>query len=434
MTRWRIPPAELAALLLGVLIGAYLLGYPSRLVFTPDAHEYVAFSDAILDGGLFSRRGSEVSKDLATRTPGYPLVIAAVRALGAGSESAVRAIHAALGLAALLCVPLLLRSQCPVWLSASGVLVALYCMRSYYARPITEWLSLVLLLFLFALCARHVENPGPRRLLAIGLTSAAIVLTRPALIAAGLFPFGFALLRGGSVRLRALAVSVSLAPVLLWMGFNLYRLGSFTLTPFTGPNLFGVAALVGHATPRAGDDPELVRFIEEVNRGKKPPPGERVRLDRLERPAYDQNIHKLAEPIASEHGYDWMDFNRMLLVYSSRSLRAHPREYLAYVLFGLEKVLPDLALLFVPACVLPVYWLVRGRHRGLALATLALLGLHLAHMLLCASMEIMLPRYRMLTSCPLHGCALVLGGVFLLDLARTAGRRFRRRRPSVAQP
>ena len=412
---------ELAALACCVLVGGYLLGYPSALSFPPDAHEYVSFSDAILNGELFSLRGSDVPKALATRTPGYPLAIAAVRALGPDTKSAVRALHAALALATLVCVPLLLRSYCPVWLSAPGVLVALYRMRWFYALPITEWLSLTLLLLLFALCVRQVEGPSQRRLFGIGLAAAAIVLTRPALIAAGVFPVGFALLRaGGSARVRALVVGASLSPVLLWMGFNLHRLGSFTLSPFAGPNLFGVAALIGHATARDGDDSELVRFIEEINRGKKPPPGERLALDGIQMPDYNFNIHELAEPLARERGFDRTSFNRMLLLYSFRSIRAHPRAYLEYVARGLVAPLKDLGLLFLPVGVIPVFWLVCGKHRGLAVATLALLGLHLVHMLLCASIELMNPRYVMLTSCPLHGLSLVTGGVFALSLARSA--------------
>jgi hypothetical protein len=239
-----------------------------------------------------------------------------------------------------------------------------------------------------------------------------------------LFPVGFALLRaGGRARVRALVVIASLSPVLLWMGFNLHRLGSFTLTPFAGPNLFGVAALIGHATAQDGDDPELVRFIEEINRGKKPPPGERVALDEIRMPDYNFNIHELAEPLAKERGYHRTSFNRMLLVYSLRSIRSHPRAYLEYAAHGLVEPLKDLRLLFLPVGVIPVFWLVRGEHRGLAIATLALLALHLVHVLLCASIELMYPRYLLLTSSPLHGLSVVTGGMLALSLARSAWRR-----------
>jgi hypothetical protein len=420
---------ELAPLLLCVLVGAYLFGSPPALKRSPDVLEYEAFSEAILNGDLFTVRGEDVPKHLATRTPGFPALVAGFRAMGLGAEKAVVVGHALVGLVSLLGVPLLLRRYCPMWLSGPAVLVVLHAMRNYYDWPITEWLSVNLLLWLFAVCVRYVEKPTPSKLLGIGLLASAIILTRPALIVVGVFPLGFALIGAGQRRsVRALIVLASLTPLVAWMAFNAYRLGTFTLTPFAGPNIFGVATVVGHATPQQGDDQEFTRFIDTINRWKKPSVGKRLPLDENDvlrvAKVYNYNIHELAEKLAEYRGYDSVAFNRMLLEYSRRSLLAHPGAYVEYIVFGMRVALRELAPLLITVGVIPVVWLVRRQHAGLAVATLAFLGLHLLHMLLCASAEAVILRYRDLTFSPLLGLSLITGGLFAIGLFRFARERF----------
>ena len=422
--------AELATLFLGVLAAAWLLGVPRDFVGSPDANEYAEFCNAILDGRLFTRQGDEVSRALATRTPGYPLALAALTAFGLGSRNVLSVLHAGVALLTLLSVPLLLRRFAPVGLCAAGVLVAFLGMKSYYERPVTEWLALNLLLMSFALVVRYCERPVAMRLVAVGLAVSACVLTRPALIPTVLVPLGLACLSPGRARIMLLVALASLAPVLGWMGFNRWRLGSFTLTPFAGANLFAIAALAGHATPRDGDDHEIVRFIEAINAGKDPPPGERFDGRKIVE-TFNANIHELAEPLAKERGYDQVTFDRMLLTYARRSIAAHPGAYAALVARGLRVPLLDLALLSLAVVVIPLVWLRRGARRGFAVAALAFAGLHLAHLSICASMELVIPRYRWLTLTPLLGIALVTSGLFV---APTIGSAWRRRSGRPASP
>ena len=202
--------AELATLFLGVLAAAWLLGVPRDFVGSPDANEYAEFCNAILDGRLFTRQGDEVSRALATRTPGYPLALAALTAFGLGSRNVLSVLHAGVALLTLLSVPLLLRRFAPVGLCAAGVLVAFLGMKSYYERPVTEWLALNLLLMSFALVVRYCERPVAMRLVAVGLAVSACVLTRPALIPTVLVPLGLACLSPGRARIMLLVALASL--------------------------------------------------------------------------------------------------------------------------------------------------------------------------------------------------------------------------------
>jgi hypothetical protein len=418
--------ANLLALALSTLVGAALLGSPPELTATPDVLEYADFSRAIVSGELFTLRGGAVTRALATRTPGYPLLLAAGQLASSDLVAVVRVLHAALGLSTLIGVPLLLRSRCWMWISGPAVVLILWTMRRFYVWPISEWLAVNLLVWFFALCVRYVDSPSRRRLLWIGLVAAVVALTRPALIMLALFPFGFALLPSPRGRRVMTAVAlVSLMPILLWMSFNLWRLGSFTLTPFTGPNLFGVASLVGHATPQEGDSPELALFIEHVNAQKRPRPDEPLPFDRIRVWGvvlmYHRNVHFIAEPLALTHGWDRVDFNRMTLIYSFRVIRSSPRDYVRYVLFGLRQLGGVVPLLpFVLA--IPIYWLVRGEQRGLAVATLALFALHAAHVALCAAIEVVIPRYHDLTFSPLLGISVVTSCVFALPFVERGWR------------
>lgn len=388
---------------------------------SPDAFEYRAFADAVLSGELLARRPlQDVPRALVTRTPGYPLLLAAADLVVPGGQEAKRVLHLAIGLGGLLYVVLALRRECPAWITAPIVLALQWSMRRYFAAPLTEWSCFVGLLCLFATVVRALDAPSYRRLALVGLLTAALVLTRPALIVATWAPLASAVLQTKLSQLRAaVAALVPFALVVAWMGFNLYRIGTFTITPFAGMNAVGVAMLVGHAEVEPGDGRDMRALVRGINEIKQPPPGISLDLAKMDVPGlarlYNHDVHVVAEAVVQRHGWDRVTYDRMLLAYAGRAIRGHRAAYRAYVLFGIERLGVIVPWLLV-ALVLPVAWLVAGRHRGLALGVLLMLAIHVLHVILCAAVEVVIDRYFELTWVPLQMASLVALAVALRDL------------------
>lgn len=419
----------LLALTLGVASALFLAAFASvrSSPRSPDAIEYRAFADALLSGDLFVARPlPEMPRALVTRTPGYPLLLAAADVVVPTTLRPERVLHQAVGLAGLLYVTVALRAACPAWLTAAIVLVVQWQMRRYFALPLTEWACFNGLLGLFASAARAVDAPSYRRMAGVGLLCAFLILTRPALIVLAWVPLALAGLQRELPRVRAAAAAVApFALIVLWMGFNLYRLGLFTMTPFAGMNVVGVAMLVGHAEVEPGDGADMAVLIRGINHRKQPPPGEVLELGRVDTGQlsriFNYNVHEVAETIAERHGWDRVRYDRMLLTYAGRAIRGHRAAYRAYVLNGLGR-LTVLVPWLVPALLLPVVWLRGPRHHGFAVAVLLMLVLHVVHVALCAAVEVVIDRYFDLTWAPLRAAALIAAGVAVRDLLLRAGR------------
>jgi len=424
-----------------------MLGAPRVLRSVPnDSLHYAAFAQAISTGQLFTLHGAEVPAALSVRTPGYPLVMLGGSLVTGDLRDGYRLAHAVGAVATTLGVPLLLAPVCATWISAPAVAGALWISRTGYHRPLTEWTATLLLLWLFAFCARYAQAPSKRRLLWLGLAASLAVLTRPALLPVLALPLIFAVIPWGSTPRRASWVAVlSLFPVLLWMSFNLYRLDSFTLTPFAGVNLFGAARIVGTAAPDPADDPAMAAFVEHINQHPKFPEQSRRRnwrdteelLPGIEGGvpkalwwAYNWNIHEVALPYLKEQNADPVETNRLMLGYANRVLLGDPWGYVNFVLRGLGRLLELLPVL-PSLLLLPVWWLARGRHRGLALAALAMLLVDVMHVGLCALVELVINRYRWLTLYPLMGVAAITSAVFIQELVQSGWKTYRAR-PSSA--
>lgn len=420
--------ARAAAPVLCSILLLSMLGAPRVLRGIPnDSHQYFAFARAIASGDLFALRGAEVPESLAIRTPGFPLVILAGALFTDEMLDGYRLSHPVTAAATTLGVPLLLAPLCATWLSAPAVAGVLWISKTGYHRPLTEWTAANLLLWIFAFCARYAHAPTRRRLLILGFAACFCVLTRPALLPVLALPVLFAFLPWGSTPHRApLIAAFSLLPLVMWMGFNLYRLDSFTLTPFGGFNVFGAARIVGNASPASDDDPRLAAFIEHINAHQTYP---ELRAGRQIKPgieggvplslwqAYNWNIHSVALPYLRAQRVDIVEANRLMLGYATRVLRADPWGYAGFVLQGLRRLL-ELLPLIPSLLLLPAWWLIKGRHRGLALAALALLLVDVAHVGLCALVELVINRYRWLSLFPLLGVAAITSAVFIQELVQ----------------
>ena len=419
--------------LLATLLAAWLLGLPGEMQWWSDAREYARFARAILSGEVFRLRGEEIEPALAIRTPGYPILLAGGMLVTAGDDSAVRLVHVGVAVATLLGVPLLLAGACSPWITAPSVLLVQLQMRSFYPRPITEWVAVHLLLWLFALAIRYGDLPRLRRLLWVGLLASACVLTRPALIVVLPLPLALAWLVPAESRLRSTALALlTLLPLLVWMGFNQLRLGTFNLTPFGGMNVFGVASLIADAGINEDDDVRQASFIGYVNQHRVPvpslevPPSDRAPAEVYEacRRAYNTNIHEIAVPYAEEKGVRSVELNQAMLTYAVRVLRHHPGVYARYVLLGLRSLWQLLPLLPL-VVVLPLFWLARGQNRGLALASLGFVAIHVGHIFLCAAIEVVIWRYWMLTFAPLVGASVIIAGLVASSAVPSFWRRLR---------
>jgi hypothetical protein len=112
---------------------------------------------------------------------------------------------------------------------------------------------------------------------------------------------------------------------------------------------------------------------------------------------YNWNVHQIGEVIRRENGWDWVLYNRILIEYAWRAIRSNPGGYAAYVATEFAKLWWSLPLL-LPPVLLAIIWLNRGCHRGLGVALLVVVGIHVLHILLCALVEVVIPRYETLTS------------------------------------
>lgn len=234
-----------------------------------DALEYDAFARALVETGRYLGPHGEA----ASRMPGYPLFLAAVRLAFGGSPEAVIAVQCVLG--ALTCVVLmdLARRLVPErWALACGVLSAFYYdLIVPAAAPLSECLySFLLVLSAWALY--HEGWKPPRRAVAFAALSACLYLVRPEplpyIIATILLtPYLWAKFSRKEV-LSALAVfALCVSP---WVGRNFVRFGRVMPASSVGKavgyvSLYFPASKLGLAGERHYAPPELGELEAEAD-------------------------------------------------------------------------------------------------------------------------------------------------------------------------
>jgi hypothetical protein len=153
-----------------------------------------------------------------------------------------------------------------------------------------------------------------------------------------------------------------------------------------------------------------------VNARKLPPAGETLETPRMAALGtaniYNWNVHQIGEVIRRQNGWDWVLYNRILIEYAWRAIRSNPSGYVTYVATEFGKLWWSLPLL-LPPVLLGIFWLRRGRHRGLAVALFVVVGIHVLHILLCALVEVVIPRYETLTSHVVLAALLVSVGAWV---------------------
>ncbi len=191
-----------------------------------DALEYMEFARSLAESGSYAGVGGS----LATRMPGYPFFLAAVRLLLGEGTAAVVAVQCLLGAAACVLLLRLARRVVPeTWALAAGALAAVY---GGLISPAALLLSESLYSFLLTLSAwalyREDWTPA-RRAAAFGALSGALYLVRPEpLIYAGLTCLLLPLIAPKFRRRDAVVALAGLSlAVLVWTGRNFAALGRF---------------------------------------------------------------------------------------------------------------------------------------------------------------------------------------------------------------
>jgi len=284
----------LAVVVLSLLAGLQGLVYiPSVGPYLGDSETYMAPARAVLDGGYSTPLGAVDVTGLRIpqpaqhalerqtyRTPGYPLVIAATGGGELGwALDLLRIVQALLlGLATALVMLTLRRIWNERLALVGGVLVALDPFTKHYVPRV---LSEVLAIFLVAAAAYCFARAWQERSWpwwgTLGLTTAALTLTRPLFLFA--IPLGIvaALVRSGPPRSRiaaatatAVCAGVLLAP---WLAWTHAATGRFAVSSFgEGWNLLIAAHGEGlHRTAvQVENDPSYARDFASVHRFAPP--------------------------------------------------------------------------------------------------------------------------------------------------------------------
>ncbi len=394
----------------------------------PDTFEYLAFADEILTGKLFTLRAvDDIPIGSIIRTPGFPAVLALGKLFAPEDlRTAMLVGHSILFCVVFAGLAVFGRSYAspPVF----GILVvpALLQMRPVFAGLASEWSAFCFLMLLIGCLLNYFKSPNPKHLLLLGIAASLVALSRPAVCIATTVPVLAAMhLPATSWPRRLLIALVSLAAMWSWMGFNWYRLGSFSLAPRGGANIFCVGALVGKASVYPSDSQELRTFIEDLNR-------ETVSLSITEMaeertleisPSFFAKYvgnYPIADKIAARSGINRVTENEYLGIYGIRAIRENASGYLLHLYYGAQNFALT-GYLLLPAFFLPIVWLRKGKHAGLSWSVLAMLYVHVGHLSLVLLTQPLLSRYYAVTFYPLLTLSLLVVFQVARDCFTTKG-------------
>lgn len=252
-----------------------------------------------------------------------------------------------------------------------------------------------------------------------GLLSAFLILTRPALIVLVPIPFLLILIQVRKYWAQNIAIAIAaFFPVMLWMTFNLWRVGSFTLTTFDGYSLFGVGSLVGFAETEAADPPDLASFILEVNEKKSPKKGEeRGFVERDKQPydsdMYNKNIYRIGLGTEVGQKVGTPRLNEIMKIYALRALKNHFRNYALYFWREVIEFWKNGKWIMIISITGILSCLLEKKLLPLALTVGMMLVVHLAHSFLCSATNMIIIRLHNLTFVPLSAMTALLMVAYL---------------------
>ncbi len=388
----------------------------------PDTTEYLSFRDEILSGALFSTRElQEIPTGSIIRTPGFPGILALGHLVSPGDLRTEMIVgHSLLFAVVFLLIAIANREAVPAPLLGVLIFPALPQLREVFAGLASEWTAYCFLLLTFGILLRFFRSPSTYLLYFLGISASLTVLTRPALcLVAGLPLFAALFLKEASWFKRAILALSSLFLMWLWMGFNWHRLGSFSLAPRGGANIFCIGALIGKASIHPSDPPEVARYFEALRLETYSAPREELAIERsLKLPdeffANYVTNYEIADRIAAIQGIDRVKQNEYLGMYGLRSIKENFPNYLLHLYYGAHNFLLT-GYLALPGLILPLLWLRKRRHIAASLSALSMLYVHLSHLSLVLLTQPLLSRYYAATFYPLLLASLLIISIFVRE-------------------
>lgn len=380
-------------------------GFRTDLDEQPDSKGYLIFAEQILNFEILNR--DTVSWPTVIRTPAYPALIALSQLIVRDNQYSILLLHFLFAFLALLVFvqrfSLLISPKFSIFLG----FIALFVWREYYTLVLTEWIALcTLIIFYCQLPLKHKEFTA-RRLLAISLLAAFLMLLKPVFLCLLPVLAGLVLLSVPRENLRYAFTYLltGLMPVFLWAVFNVYRLGTFSIAVFSGHNLFGNASMVGSASFNEESESRLRRFADYVNQRKLPVAGKERDLlpEMLENyqsmtKAHNYNVYQVALKFEAESGLSRAEYDSLMKEYALHVISNNKKEYLSLVLQGMLVAKRDIWLMLIS--LLCLYMMFKSGHM-LTVVLATTLSTHMIYMVSISFLQINIERYYFLTLIPL---------------------------------
>jgi hypothetical protein len=420
-TRMNISIRKLVGIAVPVILMTVIFIQYDTVIERNDSGNYYQFAKGMMSGEILEKQEpTDIKYWRIVRTPGYPaLILLATGGLKADISNLL-ALHLAFAIASVVLVSLAMAPYCPTMLTGLMVVASLVQAREFFPIQMTEWVGINIVFFMFAMIVACIRNPSLRNLVITALIASIGVLIRPALAPLLIVTPCLILYRRRLRFTEGLALSVTLAPVLLWMSINWYAIDSFTLAQLRGQNLLGIGSIIGHAEVKQGDSPELAAFIEDFSNKKTPSKGAEQAfmgdLDRnFNRLQFESNVAWVAYPMMREAGVGRVHFDKNFMeVYGLRAIRNNLGNYVRYVLHGLKIYFKyGIPYIAIGLLVIPLYGLYKQKALVASWAALAMFGIHLGHGLLVAGYQAVFERFIVLTFYP-YSAAIAICFICLL--------------------
>ena len=409
-----------------------LLVYPPMPTYTllGDSEQYRSSAETILSGELLTPIDLASTPHLATamRPPLFPFLVALARVnpLLAYPSSLV-ALHALIALALMVLAPIQLRRFAPPAAIALFMGIALNSAKQMLWAETSEWLALSLLITSTILLMSSMERFTRSSAFATALTLSLAALTRTALI-----PFLLAIPIIGATaprpqrRRTITALSLGVAPLLLWCAAQYHRVGVFSIGAYEGLNPLATARSLGTLPEAPADSPGTRGLIAILNERGLTVSDHALSLrathlwDGEFYGAFHHNFDLTCAAIKQAEPGKPPSSTAVAI----RGFTAHPARYLRFIGSGIMTLARDYLPVVLP-CLASAAWL-RRRDRGARpLATVACILCCLSLLYLCTVFATMLwlPRYFL----PLQPTIIFLSGVCAWNLVRNFADEIRER-------
>lgn len=423
-TWWRLCDRVAAVCLLAGLL-VFIRPDSSTLLFDADSHSYLHISDRLLEEPRWwFTADPNLEEGLLTRSPGYPHLLAAARAVCGDLSSAVYALHGVLtvGSAALLAYALAGIVPLSLLMSALGIAAT---GQPFYSWILTEYVSLHLTLMFLALWTLAFRRGSLRWVFFCALAAGAGVVVRST--SSCLFPSLFLLLVvrradgaraiHASLRRSLVVVFCGLAPVWGLVLCNGLRFGAPGLIGGQGLQLLQVTTLLP-VPPVSDDDVPALRSLAAVLRAERQTlePGDLGGAAQLGyEPLYNKmlfNRFRLVPRWQEREGIPNTAANELASVYSKRAIEHAPNSFLSWFFWN-YRANQRLLVWLVPICFVPAYFLLRRQQLEVAYLALNVLAIHLGNTALMSAFFMAYWRYFYLTYPLLWGVSLCVCWCFL---------------------